>query len=113
MEIKRLEAHQLFQEERFTKKVLFQADGTIIFTLNFMPGQQLPVHRHPGSQVYVLVVQGGGTMIVDGVETEVRQGDCVRCGGEESFAFANTGQEPATLYVNLNSIPDERFTREI
>lgn len=50
-------------------------------------------------------------IIVDGVETEVRQGDCVRCGDEESFAFANTGQVPATLYVNLNSIPDERFAR--
>ncbi|WP_163857000.1 cupin domain-containing protein [Paenibacillus elgii] len=55
MEIKRLEAHQSFQEERFTKKVLFQAERTIVFTLNFMPGQQLPVHQHPGSQVYVLV----------------------------------------------------------
>lgn len=113
MELKTIESVQAFSEERFTKRVLFQEGQSVAFVLNFMPGQELPTHKHPNTAVYLLVLLGGGTMIVDGNETIVKQGDVVCCDGDEQFAYANTGSENTSLYVVLNKLPDERYAQNI
>ncbi|WP_308314867.1 cupin domain-containing protein [Bacillus sp. T33-2] len=59
--------------------------------LNFLPGQELPAHNHPGTDVYLLVLSGEGTFTVDGAETKVSSNEAVHCNGEEQLAFKNTG----------------------
>jgi len=113
VEKKTIEAAQAFSEERFTKRILFQQGGSVAFVLNFMPGQELPTHKHLNTAVYLLVLQGDGTIIVDGVKTEVSEGDAICCDGEEQFAFANTGNARTSLYVVLNRLPDERYAQDI
>jgi len=113
MEKKTIEAAQAFNEERFTKPVLFQQGQSAAFVLNFMPGQELPTHKHPNTDVYLLVLQGGGTIIVDGAKTEVSEGDAICCDGEEQFAFANTGSANTSLYIVLNKLPDEWYAQNI
>lgn len=113
MEKKSLQEVRDFSEEKFTKRILFQKGESVTFVLNFMPGQSLPPHKHPGSHVFLLVIEGSGTITVDGVETKVSKDDVVVCEGEEQFSFANTGNEPTQLYVVLSKIPDQRYAQNV
>ncbi|MEH6993425.1 cupin domain-containing protein [Neobacillus drentensis] len=78
-----------------------------------MPGQQLPVHKHPGTEVYLYVVTGTGTFIIDGQEAPVLEADLVQVGGDEELAFNNNGSEPVSLYVVLSKVPSEQYAKNI
>jgi quercetin dioxygenase-like cupin family protein len=113
MEKKSLLEHQEYSEEKFTKRIIFKKGDSTVFILNFMPGQSLPAHKHPGTEVYLLVLNGNGTFTIDGVDTEVSERDIIHTSAEEELAFKNTGNEPVSLYVMLNKIPDERYAQNI
>lgn len=113
MDIKTLGAFQEYREDSFTKRIVYKRDESTVFLLNFMPGQEIPKHEHPGSQVYILVLQGTGTVYTDDGETGIKQDDIINFGGEESFAIKNTGDGQLSLYVFLNKIPDGRYVEEV
>lgn len=113
MEKLSLKAYQEYSEERFTKRVIYKKGESTAFVLNFLPGQQLPSHKHPGTEVYLYVVNGSGTFIIDGKETEVSEADLVHVGGEEEMAFNNNGNEPVSLYVVLSKVPSEKYAQNI
>lgn len=108
-----VQAFKEYSEEKFTKRIIFNEGGSTVFVLNFMPGQQLPEHTHPGTEVYLLVLEGEGTFIIDGKETTVAANDVVHCSSEEKLAFNNNGNNPVSLYVMLNKIPNENFVKNI
>ncbi|WP_342430049.1 cupin domain-containing protein [Neobacillus sp. FSL H8-0543] len=113
MERNSVKDYQEFSEERFTKRIIFKKGETTAFVLNFLPGQQLPVHKHPGTEVYLYVVTGTGTIIINGEETQVTEADLIHVGGEEEMAFNNSGSEPVSLYVVLSKIPSDKFAQNI
>ncbi|WP_345774787.1 cupin domain-containing protein [Paenibacillus amylolyticus] len=113
MTITSLQEVKTFSEDRFTKRVLFQQGGGVTFVLHFLPGQQLPVHKHPGTDVILLVVEGTGTLILDGKEQVVKQEDVIHCGGEVEFAFHNTGDQEVRLFVVLNKVPAASYAKDI
>lgn len=113
MEKKNLKDFQEFNEERFTKRVIYNHGEGTAFVLNFMPGQALPPHKHPGTELYLEVLQGEGTLIMDGISNQVVQSDIVYCVGEEELAFENTGSESTSLYVVLGKIPSKEFAENI
>ncbi|MGX6442427.1 cupin domain-containing protein [Neobacillus sp. K501] len=113
MEKQSLLAYQEYSEERFTKRVIYKKGETTAFVLNFLPGQQLPTHKHPGTEVYLFVVTGSGAFTVDGKEIVVSEGDLIHVGGEEEMAFNNNGTEPVSLYVVLSKVPSEKYAQNI
>ncbi|MED3553294.1 cupin domain-containing protein [Cytobacillus praedii] len=113
MEKKSIIEAQEFNAKQFTKRILFREGESTVFVLNFMPGQQLPAHKHPGTNVYLLVLQGSGKLTIDGVPSDVNEKDVILAGGDEEFAFINNGNDHTTLYVMLNKIPDERYVQNI
>lgn len=113
MEKQTIESAIEFNDKQFTKRIMFKKGDSTVFVLNFMPGQQLPAHKHPGTEVYLMVLQGNGTLTIDGEPTEVFEKEVVHASGEEEFSFVNSGSEPVSLYVMLNKIPDERYARDI
>ncbi len=113
MEIKSLGPLREFGEERFTKRIIHKKDESVVFVLNFEPGQELPTHNHPGTAVYILVLSGSGEVVIDGTPSAITEDDVVWVDGAEQFAFKNTGSERVTLYVMLAKIPDERFAQNI
>ena len=113
MEKNSIKSYQEFSEERFTKRVIYKKGETTAFVLNFMPGQQLPVHKHPGTELYLYVVTGSGTLIIDGQETVISEADLVHVGGEEELAFNHTGTEPVSLYVVLSKVPSAEYAKNI
>ncbi|MEH7443364.1 cupin domain-containing protein [Bacillus sp. JJ1122] len=113
MEKLSLTDYQEFSEERFTKRIVFKKGESTVFLLNFMPGQELPKHTHPGTEVFILTMQGEGTFTLDGSEMKAATNDTVHVTGSEELSYKNTGSEPVTLYVMLNKIPDKRFAQNI
>ncbi|UPK47449.1 cupin domain-containing protein [Paenibacillus pabuli] len=113
MNITSLPAVKGFSADRFTKRILFQQGGGVTFVLHFLPGQQLPVHKHPGSDVILLVVEGTGTIILDRKEQEVKQEDVICCSGETEFAFHNSGDREVRLFVVLNHVPDASYAQDV
>lgn len=99
---RRLEDAQVFREETFTKQDLFKQGNTSVFVLNFMPGQSLPAHRHPGQGVYILVLQGKGNVTYDGEELLLAEGDVFYGDGDQKLSVTNGGDEPLSLYVVLS-----------
>jgi quercetin dioxygenase-like cupin family protein len=102
-----------YNEERLTKRVIFKEGGSTVFMLNFMPNQELPAHKHPGSNVYLLVLSGEGTFTIDEQEIKVKKDDVIVCNGEENLSFVNDGSENVSLYVTLTKIPDERYAQDV
>jgi quercetin dioxygenase-like cupin family protein len=81
--------------------------------LNFLPGQQLPTHKHPGTEVYIYVVTGTGTIIIDGLESAVSEVDLIHVNSEEEMSFNNSGNEPVSLYVVLSKFPSDLYAKDI
>lgn len=102
-----------FNNERFTKRIIFKEGESTTFVLNFEPGQSLPTHKHPGTNVYLLVVQGEGAFIIDGKEVPVQKDDVLVSDGNEEFAFTNNGSSNASIYVMLNKIPNDQYAQNI
>ncbi|MFF2912577.1 cupin domain-containing protein [Paenibacillus sp. NPDC057934] len=98
-----------YQEGRFTKRILFQEGESVVFVLNFLPGQQLPTHTHPETDVYILMLDGSGTVTVDGDDKEIIKGEVIHIGGKEAFSFHNSGEIPASLHVVLCKVPDPSY----
>jgi quercetin dioxygenase-like cupin family protein len=105
--------YQEFNEDKFTKRVIFNEGGSTAFVLNFMPGQELAPHKHPGSEVYLFVVTGSGKVMIDGKETEVKAQDIIHSGGDGLLSFTNSGSEPASLYVVLSKTPNAEYSKNI
>ncbi|NHC39973.1 cupin domain-containing protein [Bacillus sp. MM2020_1] len=113
MEKNSVKAYMEYSEEKFTKRIIYKKGETTAFVLNFLPGQQLPIHKHPGTEVYLYVVTGNGTIVIDGKESEVSEADLIHVGSEEEMSFNNSGKEPVSLYVVLSKIPSELYAKNI
>jgi quercetin dioxygenase-like cupin family protein len=113
MEMQSIKSYQEYSEEKFTKRVIFNTGESTAFVLNFLPGQKLPAHKHPGAEVYLFVLNGLGTVIIDGKETEVKAADLIHTSDDEELAFTNSGSEPVSLYVVLNKLPNPEYAKNI
>lgn len=113
MNILSLTSAKQFSDERFTKRMLHKSEDSAVFVLNFKPGQELPPHKHPGSNVYLLVLDGEGELTVDDANTQVVKDDCISVKGTEQMGFRNTGQANTSLYVMLSKIPNDDYVKEV
>lgn len=113
MEKNSVKAYMEHSEEKFTKRIIYKKGETTAFVLNFLPNQQLPTHKHPGTEVYIYVVTGNGTISIDGKETGVSEADLIHVQSDEEMSFNNTGKEPVSLYVVLSKIPSELYAKNI
>ncbi|MGI8314154.1 cupin domain-containing protein [Halobacillus mangrovi] len=96
---------QKFDEKRMTKQMVFEEEKSKAFVLNFMPGQHLPSHSHPYTQVYLLVLAGTGKCKIDDHEYKIEKGDTIHCSKEEMLSLENTGTERMSVYVVLAREP--------
>lgn|SRR5690625_1986659 len=104
MEFVKLDKFKQFSEERFTKIDMIKTRKSVAFLLNFLPGQHMKSHSHPNRELYLLVLEGTGTIIIDGVEKQVSVGDVIFCESEEMIGFTNTSDEKVTLYATMTKI---------
>jgi quercetin dioxygenase-like cupin family protein len=101
MTVKRLKDAQVYDVNHMTKEMLFDEGKSKVFILNFMPGQSLPSHGHPHTQVYLLVIEGAGTCHIDEQAYQISHGEVIHCSMEQMLSIENTGTEPMSVYVVL------------
>lgn len=102
MQVISLSEKQAFHEKQFTKQLLFKTKNNQSFILNFMPNQELPPHRHPGQDVFILVLEGKGTGKIGEKTIAFSQSDTFHCSGEDSLSILNSSDEALSLYVVLS-----------
>ncbi|GAA5417768.1 hypothetical protein Pryu01_02843 [Paraliobacillus ryukyuensis] len=102
-----------YGDTQFSKKIISKEENSTAFMLNFLPGQALPAHRHPGSTVYLQVITGKGTFTIDNQATVVTEQDILSVTGDEELAFVNDGAQPTSIYVVLTRIPSEAYAKDI
>jgi len=90
MELHKLAQFQKFDEARFTKVDFVKNRRSMGFVLNFLPGQDMMAHHHPGKDLFLYVLEGEGTFTVDGEEVAVSQGNSLYCEAGEKIGFINT-----------------------
>ncbi|AZU61115.1 cupin domain-containing protein [Neobacillus mesonae] len=113
MEKNSVKAFMEYNEEKFTKRIMYKKGETTAFVLNFLPGQALPAHKHPGTEVYLYVITGNGMIITDGKETEVSEADLIHVNSDEEMSFKNSGTDPVSLYVVLSKTPSDQYAKNI
>jgi len=97
MELHKVEQYQQFDEERFTKVDFVKNLRSMGFVLNFLPGQDMMAHHHPGKDLFLYVLEGEGTFTVDGEELAVSQGDSLYCEADEKIGFINTSDSKVSV----------------
>ena len=102
MEKRSLLDYQEFNEKRFTKKDIFTKADSVAFVLNFLPGQEMPAHKHPGMNLTILAIQGSGVFTINDQEVTIMKNEFIHCSGNNLIAFNNTSTEKASMYVVLN-----------
>lgn len=105
MTVKNLRELQTFDSEKMTKQMVFEEAKSKSFILNFMPGQVLPSHSHPYTQVYVLVIEGSGECRIDDTVHSIRQGDAIHCAKSQMLMIENSSDKPMSVYVVLAREP--------
>lgn len=104
MEMSKYIEAQQFSEERFTKIDMIKRRNSVAFMLNFLPGQHMKPHAHPNKELYLLVVLGNGTLIIDDEEIHIKEGDVIFCHAEELIGFTNTSEDKVSIYATMSNI---------
>ncbi|WP_438432629.1 cupin domain-containing protein [Gorillibacterium sp. sgz500922] len=105
METQTLRQFQDYQEGKFVKHFVYREPEFVAFVLSFDAGQRLPVHKHPGTKLHLLVLEGSGTVTADGAETEVKEGETVVLSGDADFSYSSSADGRSSLYVMLIQAP--------
>ncbi|WP_141676204.1 cupin domain-containing protein [Pseudobacillus wudalianchiensis] len=96
-----MEEYISFLDETFIRHAVKSREKSMMFVLNFQPGQSLPPHPHPNDDVYVMIWEGGGTFTIDSECFSAKKGNMIHCQNKEALSFANDRNENATLCVTL------------
>ncbi len=90
---------QPFGEERvFFTGPTAQLKSMTAGSLLLYPGQQPhPPHQHPEEE-FMLVTEGHGEMLVDGVKHDVGPGSMLYCEGNQLHGVRNTSAAPFVFY---------------
>lgn len=95
-----------FSEERFTKKDIFKSRNSSMFLLNFISGQTMKSHSHPGKELYLHVLSGKGEFIIGDEKIQVTEDDVIHLEKDEMIGFEN-GDGNTSIYVTMNKIEEE------
>lgn len=106
MEKQSLIEAQQFDENRFTKIDIIKTRRSVAFMLNFLPGQHMKPHSHPDRELYLYVIEGNGTLSIDGKELEVKTADIVLCNAKEQIGFTNSSENRVSIYATMTKISD-------
>ncbi|SFE81166.1 cupin domain-containing protein [Alteribacillus iranensis] len=102
--IKNIRDYQEFDESTFTKKDIETEGTSKRFVLNFNPGQILPAHKHPNTQLFLTVIEGSGRLFHGLENYTISANDIIQCSGDETISIENNKKERLSVYVIMTSI---------
>lgn len=101
--VQNVKDYQVFDDNRFTKKDIETSSNVKRFVLNFKKGQALPPHKHPNNDVFLYIIEGKGTCVIDDEKVDVSEYDTLHVSGDKMISIENNDDEPLSVFVILTS----------
>jgi len=101
----------LFNQERLTKKIVYEGPDILTFVLNLKPGQKLPRHGHEGGTLTIQVLQGKGTIKVNDIDAPLTLGQFYVLGGTDMLEVPEVTSD-LSLLVNIAPNPSNPIYRQ-
>ncbi len=97
--------HAEWRAERMGKSTLFQSPRLLVGLNAFEPGQFHALHAHAGMDKVYQVVEGEGTLLLDGRELPIRTGEMVVAPDGVPHGIRNTSAARLLVLVILAPAP--------
>lgn len=88
--------------------LLARGDEAFLARLSMPPGAAVPLHRD-STEEYIHVLEGGGTITVDGVEHALSPGDTVYMPADAEVAFVNGDTRMTAIQVFAGPEPARKY----
>lgn len=85
-----------------------QGDNAFLAFLQIEPGGAVPQHRD-ATEEYLLVVQGGGTLTIDGAEHPLTVGSTVYMAPNAEVSYANGPERTTVIQVFAGPGPADKY----
>lgn len=86
-----------FTKENSNRKEIFKREPIDTGLLLYMPGQKTTEHMHSNMDEIFYVINGEGTITINGESAPLREGDTIYSPRGEKHGFYNTGNNNLTV----------------
>ena len=90
-----------YDSEQFVAAPLLDGSQSNVRIIRLSPGQTLPPHTHSTSDLMIYIVEGTGTLTVDGDTMDFDDGSLAYFHGDEELRLSNTGTTGLTALAFL------------
>ena len=101
MKMIRLADAPAYDSERVVAEPLLDGTRSNVRIIRLSPGQTLPTHTHSTSDLMIYIVEGSGTLDVDGTDVAFDAGSLAFFRGDEELRLANTSTSGLTALAFL------------
>jgi len=90
-----------YDRERFVAAPLLDGSQSNVRVIRLSPGQSLPPHTHSTSDLMIYIVEGSGSLDIDGGTVAFVAGSLAYFRGDEELRLANNGTTGLTALAFL------------
>jgi quercetin dioxygenase-like cupin family protein len=90
-----------YDSEQFVAGPLLDGSQSNVRVIRLSPGQTLPPHTHSTSDLMIYIVEGTGTLTMDGNAVNFDAGSLAYFHGDEELRLSNTGTTGLTALAFL------------
>lgn len=90
-----------YNSDQFVAEPLLDGTRSNVRVIRLSPGQTLPTHTHSTSDLMIYIVEGSGTLDVDGASVAFVEGSLAFFRGDEELRLANTSTAGLTALAFL------------
>ena len=90
-----------YDSEQFVAAPLLDGSQSNVRVIRLSPGQTLPPHTHSTSDLMIYIVEGTGTLTMDGNTVNFDAGSLAYFRGDEELRLSNTGTTGLTALAFL------------
>lgn len=112
MRIEKVLEKMVYNDDTFTKRLLFSEKNLLSFVLNLKSGQEIPPHKHENSDLILYVIKGGAKLTIDNKPHAIKEGDIIHCKGDEEFYLQNNTNDDFSSIVVLGPRPEPKIYAE-
>lgn len=102
--------HRVAPNGQAEAALLVQGENAYVGTLTIEPGAGVPVHRDP-TEEYIYVLEGTGTMVIDGQTYDVGPGTIVYMPANAEVSFTNGAERMVAVQIFAGPLPAQKYQK--
>jgi mannose-6-phosphate isomerase-like protein (cupin superfamily) len=87
------------ETNEFFRQVLFTGKHSQLVVMTLQPGEDIGMEVHPNVDQFFRIEEGSGKVVIDGEESEIKDGTAVVVPAGSEHNVMNTGNEVLKLYT--------------